>query len=107
MSAPDGLGENFAYEFKNSKVIRYQKPVALAQANLYAYFYDKPMIRVQIRHPQAEKIYTYEESSDPQKAETLLERAEKLLKGEMDPMPPKKWKCRPCKFSNRCSLSER
>jgi CRISPR/Cas system-associated exonuclease Cas4 (RecB family) len=106
MSVPDGLGEDFAYEFKASGVAYYARPVAKAQANLYAYFYHKPRIRVQILDRKAGKVKTYEELADTKAAEILLERAEKLLRCEMQPIPPKEWKCRNCEFAAECSIAE-
>jgi CRISPR/Cas system-associated exonuclease Cas4 (RecB family) len=105
MSVPDGLGEDFAYEFKASQVAYYALPVAKAQANLYAYFYHKPRIRVQILDRKTGKVKTYEESADIGAAEALLERAEKLLRGEMRSIPPKKWKCRTCEFAAECPMA--
>lgn len=105
MSVPDGLGEDFAYEFKASRVAYYALPVAKAQANLYAYFYHKPRIRVQILDRKTGKVKTYEEPADTGAAEALLERAEKLLRGEMRPIPPKKWKCRTCEFADECLIA--
>lgn len=105
MAVPDGLGEDFAYEFKASGVAYYAQPVAKAQANLYAYFYHKPRIRVQILDRKAGKVRTYEEPADTDAAEILLERAEKLLRGEMQPIPPKEWKCRNCEFAAECPIA--
>jgi CRISPR/Cas system-associated exonuclease Cas4 (RecB family) len=106
MSVPDGLGEDFAYEFKASGVVYYVLPVAKAQANLYAYFYHKPRIRVQILDRKAGKVKTYEELADTKAAVAFLERAEKLLRGEMQPIPPKEWKCRKCEFAAECPIAK-
>ncbi len=106
MAVPDGLGEDFAYEFKASRVAYYALPIAKAQATLYAYFYHKPRIRVQILDRKTGKVKTYEELADTEAAEVLLERAEKLLKGEMQPIPPKEWKCRNCEFTGECPIAK-
>jgi CRISPR/Cas system-associated exonuclease Cas4 (RecB family) len=106
MAVPDGLGEDFAYEFKASRVAYYALPVAKAQANLYAYFYHKPRIRVQILDNKSGKVKTYEEYVDTVAAETLLEQAEKLLKNEKQPIPPKDWKCHNCEFVAECPIAK-
>ncbi len=48
--APDGVGDNYVYEFKTTtqSTIDRQKDVAQRQAQLYAYMFKRPKIRVQI-----------------------------------------------------------
>jgi CRISPR/Cas system-associated exonuclease Cas4 (RecB family) len=103
---PDGLTDEFVYEFKSVSsyyLLHYLKPVAQAQAGLYAYFLDRPKTRVQIRVKQANKIETYEQKSSPDNAVELLKTMAALLEGEITPLPPGiAWKCKNCTFRTIC-----
>lgn len=103
---PDGLTDEFVYEFKSVNsyyLLQYLKPLALAQAGLYAYFLDRPKIRVQIRVKQANKIETYEQRSNPDSALDLLKTMLALLEDRIKPQPQgMAWKCKSCSFRTLC-----
>jgi CRISPR/Cas system-associated exonuclease Cas4 (RecB family) len=103
---PDGLTDEFVYEFRSVNsyyLLHHLKPVALAQAGLYAYFLDRPKIRVQIRVKQANKIETFEQKSNPDSAVALLKSMLALLDGSAEPIPPgMAWKCKSCSFRTLC-----
>jgi CRISPR/Cas system-associated exonuclease Cas4 (RecB family) len=106
--APDGITDEFCYEFKSTRnhfLEKFIKPVAITQANLYSYFFNKPEIRVQIHIRETGEIVTIEKPIDASKAESDLQTAVKLLRGEMVPIPPKSWKCKRCEYREKCPIN--
>lgn len=107
MGIPDGITKDFCYEFKsttNGFSAFYIKPIAIAQAQLYSYFFKRPKIRVQILTKDNGKIATIEEKADKKKAEEILRTMDGLLKEKKSAIPPKPWKCRSCGYINQCKL---
>ncbi|MEW6578537.1 MAG: hypothetical protein AB1435_05005 [Chloroflexota bacterium] len=105
---PDGITEEFVYEYKNTRnryLLRYAKPVALAQADLYGYFFQRPKKRVQIRITEEDKIETYEELIDIGRAEETLAAFAQVDEGK-PARPPVPWKCRCCEFRAECPISQ-
>jgi CRISPR/Cas system-associated exonuclease Cas4 (RecB family) len=100
---PDGITDHFVYEFKTTTTLGYMKPVAFTQADLYAYFFGKETKRVQIYDVNQEKMNTWEEPADLQRAEQTLERFSDVINGTLPP-PPKAWKCKTCKFTSICPI---
>ena len=93
---PDGLTDDFAYEFKSTRNRRLSadhKPVALAQANLYAYFFQRANARSQILVMDEDHTETWDTPVDPLKAEFVLGEIRKLLEEGVIPQPPKASKC--------------
>lgn len=100
---PDGITERFVYEFKSTSVLWYMKPVAFAQADLYAYFFKKDIKRVQIYSVDTGKTSTWEERADFLASEQTLCKFRNMVNGEL-PQPPKAWKCKTCKFAQVCPI---
>lgn len=108
VGVPDGLTDEFCYEFKSAAVdflFIYTKPVAVTQAILYSYFFKKPKIRVQIRIRKTGEIKTVERETTEEEGVKILERMDGLLKGKRKPQPPKQWKCKNCDFKKECNIS--
>lgn len=103
---PDGLAEDFVYQFTsvgNYYVLKFVKPFVLAEAELYALFLRRPRVRVQIRVRQVNKIETFEQMSNNDKAIKLLAMMKELLEGKVPPIPPDvNWKCKNCSFRQKC-----
>lgn len=100
---PDGIGDGLVYEFKTTTTLWYMKPVAFAQADLYAYFFKKATKRVQIYTVDRGEMNTWELSADLNAAEQTLEKFRAVIDGEV-PLPPKAWKCKTCKFTAHCPI---
>lgn len=106
IGVPDGITERFVYEFKSTRnkfLMYYIKPVALAQANLYGYFFGRNTKRVQIHIVEEGVTKTWEEAIDVNHALETLEKFKVLDEG-VEPLLPKKWKCKNCKFKEVCEL---
>ncbi|AFK94283.1 MULTISPECIES: hypothetical protein [Thermoanaerobacterium] len=105
IAAPDGITDDFCYEFKSTSsefLLRYVQPVALAQASLYSYFFKRPKIRVQIYITATKKIKTIEEDLSTEKVEKYLNDMIDLLEGKREIILPKEWKCKNCKYKKYC-----
>jgi hypothetical protein len=60
---PDGVGEDFVYEFKSTKIRRldrYVLPVTRAQANIYARLFKRQRWVVEIFSCEDLKLYRWE-----------------------------------------------
>ena len=105
VGVPDGITDRLVYEFKTtrSKFLEfYLKPVALAQADLYGYFFGRDLKRVQIYVVEENRVDTWEEEIDKNNALETLERF-KLLDDTGKAVPPKEWKCKRCEFNKLCA----
>ncbi len=105
---PDGLTEEFAYEYKTTRnryLFPFMKPIAFAQADLYAYFFRRPKKRVQILIVEDDVTETYEEPADAVRAEVALAAFARVDAGE-PAIPPLPWKCKKCDFRATCPISQ-
>ncbi len=105
---PDGLTEEFVYEYKSTRnryLMNFVKPVAIAQADLYGYFFQRQKKRVQIEIGEESNTDTYEQPVDRARAEETLTAFAGVDRGER-PHLPKPWKCRSCDFRVTCSVSQ-
>jgi CRISPR/Cas system-associated exonuclease Cas4 (RecB family) len=106
VNVPDGITKDFVYEFKTTSsrfLYNYIKPVALAQADLYGYFFRRQRKRVQIHIVEEKQTETFESNVDVNNALHVLDSFRKVDEGQ-EPKPPKEWKCRSCEFKDACPL---
>jgi CRISPR/Cas system-associated exonuclease Cas4 (RecB family) len=106
VGVPDGITKDFVYEFKTTSsrfLYNYIKPVALAQADLYGYFFRRQRKRVQIHIVEEKQTETFESNIDVNNALYVLDSFRKVAEGQ-EPKPPKEWKCRSCEFRDTCPL---
>jgi hypothetical protein len=107
VGVPDGITDSFVYEFKNtaSKFLcnYFIKPVALAQADLYGYFFGRRRKRVQIYVVEDGGTQTWDEAVSEERALETLSSFERISKGELA-KPPKPWKCKSCEFTSSCPI---
>jgi hypothetical protein len=105
---PDGLTRDFADEYKTTRsrsLLSYRKPVALAQADLYAYFFHRPKKRVQVHVVEENVTETYEEAADAARAEDVLAAFARVDVGQ-PARPARAWKCNKCAFRATCPISQ-
>jgi hypothetical protein len=105
---PDGLTAEFAYEYKTTSnwfLFKSMKPVATAQADLYAYFFRRPQTRVQIFVVDNNATKTLDQKLDIARTEATLAAFAAVDAGE-PAMLPKPWKCRNCEFRTTCPISQ-
>jgi hypothetical protein len=106
IGVPDGITDKFVYEFKTTGsrfLMRFAKPVAFTQADLYGYFFKRDRKRVQIYIKEKDTIETWEEEVNKTAAIKVLENF-KSVDGGWTPPPPKTWKCKRCEFKSVCKL---
>ena len=106
VGVPDGITKDFVYEFKTTSsrfLYNYIKPVALAQADLYGYFFRRQRKRVQIHIVEEKLTETLESNVDVDNALRVLNSFKEVDEGQ-EPKPPKEWKCRNCEFKDTCPL---
>ena len=108
IGAPDGITENFVYEFKTTKDIfleRFIKPVAYTQGDLYGHFFGRKVKRVQIRNYQLEKTFTYQSAVNDERIREVYDGFQKIESGGKA-IPPAAWKCKNCEFRASCPISQ-
>jgi CRISPR/Cas system-associated exonuclease Cas4 (RecB family) len=108
VGVPDGITNEFVYEYKTTGsryLLNFAKPVGLAQADLYGYFFQRPRKRVQIKIVEEGKTETYDEPVDVARAEQTLAAFARVDEGEPARPPQPAWKCRNCVFNNVCRIS--
>lgn len=104
VGVPDGLTDEFVYEYKttgNKFLLSFTKPVALAQADLYGYFFGRKSKRVQIYTLEDDRTCTIDEPVDQKHALRTLEKFQSVDAGVW-PHPPKAWKCKKCDYREDC-----
>jgi CRISPR/Cas system-associated exonuclease Cas4 (RecB family) len=104
VGVPDGITEDFVYEFKTTQsrfLLQYVKPVAFTQADLYGYFFRRRGKRVQIHVVEEGRTEAWEAPVDEANAVSIL-RAFKLADEGKPPPPAERWKCRRCKYRGKC-----
>jgi hypothetical protein len=107
IGVPDGLTDDFVYEFKSTKnralCDYYIKPVALSQADLYGNFFKRKRKRVQIHIAEEGTTQTWDEPVSEERALETLSEFERIDKGN-SARPPKAWKCKSCEFTPSCPI---
>ncbi len=106
VGVPDGITDELVYEFKTTEgefLFYFVKPVALAQADLYGYFFKRGKKEVQIYMLHENKLRTIKCRVKVQRAKETLKSFRKVVAGEL-PRKPKEWKCRKCEFREECIL---
>ncbi len=104
LGIPDGITDDFVYEFKSTRnrfLMRFNKPIAFAQADLYGFFFKRRMKRVQIYVEEERQTETWMENVDGENAVSVLEKFMRVDQGELPP-PPKNWKCKKCEYRSEC-----
>jgi CRISPR/Cas system-associated exonuclease Cas4 (RecB family) len=98
----------FVYEFKSTRnrfLFGYVRPVAQAQADLYAFFFRRRKRRVQVWIEEEASVETLEEITDFDMAKTVLAAFEAVDHGK-PARPPKAWKCRRCDYLKECPIAK-
>lgn len=107
-AVPDGIATDYCYEFKSTAtgfLFRYAKPVAIAQAMLYSYFFNRKKYKVEIYIRDKGEKKTIDGELNRAEVEGMLDRMDALFKQTVEPIPPKRFKCRNCEFLKDCSIS--
>lgn len=107
VGVPDGLTEDFAYEFKASGkeyFMMQARPGALAQCDLYCLFFERRRRRVQLYMRQEDRTETIDSEADYTNARATLALFEQAMRGENLRPPREAWKCRKCEYREQCSI---
>ncbi len=106
IGAPDGITDDFVYEFKFQNKRRYlteDMAKASAQADLYGYFFRRGRKRVQIHLREDGSTETDESAVDRNRAKHLLAKFAEVDAGRSPPLP-KPWKCKSCELRQDCPI---
>ncbi len=104
LGIPDGITEDMVYEFKTTRnrfLLLYAKYPALAQADLYGYFFKRGKKLVEIYVLEEDELHRFEDGVDHQNALGTLKSFYEVDHGA-EPPPPKPWKCKSCEFRDMC-----
>lgn len=101
---PDGITDSYVYEFKATVYPGAVKYVALAQADIYGYFFKRPEKLVQLLHRRGYQLETFRGPVDAEYALETLEKFRAVEKGLKEPEPPKEWKCKSCEYRQICPI---
>lgn len=104
VGVPDGITDEFVYEFKTTGsefLLGYIEGSALAQGNLYGYFFKRQSKRVQVYVVDEKETVTWHEDVNEGEAKSLL-KALKQLDETHKFLLPEKWKCNRCEFRETC-----
>jgi len=107
VGVPDGITSEFVYEFKTTGsefLLGHMDHSALAQADLYGYFFKRRCKRVQIYIMDEKETVTWHEDVDEAKAVDLLTEFKKLVETSEAVPPQEKWKCKSCEFRKTCQI---
>jgi len=104
---PDGLGLDFVYEFKSTSLPRVMEGIADTQADLYCLLFRREKKVVELLDLRSNSLRTKWGVADTRRALETLNRALAVYSGESEPVPPKAWKCRNCKYRSRCPLARK
>lgn len=104
VGVPDGITDQFVYEFKSTKILHYQMPVAEVQADLYGYFFRRRHKRLQFHDIQHGKLLTVSGPVSRSNAQRTLRDFAAIDAGER-PIAPKPWKCKRCEYLSVCPVS--
>jgi len=113
---PDGIGEDFVYEFKSTVFSNSAKykwridnsvlPVTRTQANIYAWLFKRQRWVVEIFSCADLRLYKWEGEADYGDVERTLKGFKAAEEGgEM--LPPVCWKCESCKYRDHCKVKDR
>lgn len=102
---PDGITDDFVYEFKSTKKRYFRETYRTAQfqSNLYGHYFKRPKKKIQIYCKDEHKIYDYFEEVEDNEIIELLEKWIRMINGEL-PIKPESWKCNICEFKDNCVL---
>ncbi len=106
IGSPDGITDDFVYEFKYTKRKRYLLSTlrtARLQADLYGYYFNRPKKKIQIYCEEENRIETYIEEVDRKEVLELLEKWTQMIDGKI-PLKPQHWKCNKCEYNGECIL---
>jgi len=104
VGVPDGISDEFVYEFKTTGsefLLGHIERSALAQGDLYGFFFKRQNKRVQVYVVDKKETFTWHEEVNEADAIGLL-RAFKQLDETRKFLLPEKWKCKHCEFRETC-----
>jgi len=109
VGVPDGVGGDFVYEFKTTKIRRFDKyvlPVARTQANIYTWLFKRQRWVVEIFSCTDLTLYRWEGEVDYAEVERTLKGFKAVEEGG-EAVSPMCWKCERCEYRDHCRLKEK
>jgi hypothetical protein len=108
VGVPDGITDGLIYEYKTTRshyLGGQLLPVALAQADLYGYFFNRPAKRVQMYVVEEDQTRAWDLPIDRDAAESALQEFQAVDEGRRPTAPRERWKCRKCDVWAGCPVS--
>ena len=105
---PDGIGENYVYEFKSSKnryfsVSSIEK--AKLQSDIYAICFDKENKLIeQLIISKNNKIEIIKEEVDIKRVGLVINSLKEIISAKLPKLPKEKFKCRGCEYKKECQV---
>lgn len=104
---PDGISEEFVYEFKSSKNTYFSKQSmqkAKLQTDIYAVCFNQKNKRIDQLITSTNKIQKIEESLNIKRLDFVIEQINNIIKGVLPSPPYQKFKCNNCEYKNECTI---
>ena len=108
---PDGITDEFVYEFKSTGsayFLRFVKPVATTQADIYGHLWGREKKRVQIRIRDQGEVITVEEPVNEKRVMQTLSGFAAIDSGQPARPPSVAWKCKStnqeCEVRDLCPI---
>ncbi len=110
VGVPDGITGKFVYECKRTAsrfLLSYAKPGAMAQADLYGYFFQRLEKRVQINIREEHKTETWQIPIDNISTLDLINKFNTNYNNYLNgvyPQEPRLWKHKSCEYYDMCPI---
>lgn len=104
---PDGITNDFVYEFKSSKnryFANHTKRKAQLQSDIYAICFNKTSKTIDQLIISENKIETIEESLNKERLDSVIKAIKNIIAGNLPKAPLEKFKCRVCMYRNKCEI---
>ncbi|RCW60177.1 hypothetical protein [Halanaerobium sp. ST460_2HS_T2] len=106
---PDGVGDNFVYEYKSAKdkyyYHNYIRSIANSQADLYGYFFKKQEKKIETVFMKEGELKEINGEIDIDNALDILNIFKNTLTGNSDHIAPVEWKCKKCDYYDECEVT--
>ncbi len=105
--APDGIGNDFVYEFKSSKNRYFSKQSiqkAKLQADMYCICFNKKIKVIDQLILSENKIESIEEKVDINTLNEILTSIRHIIKGNFPNPPKERFKCINCEYKSKCTI---
>jgi len=104
---PDGITDDFVYEFKSSKNRYFSKQSTLKaklQADIYCLCFDMKKKIIDNFIISENKIESITEAFNIKNLDLVIEEMKKIIAGNLPHPPKEKFKCKSCRYKDKCVI---